>query len=80
MTHWLEAAIVENRRWTDALFTLRVEGAPLEFEAGQFVRIALDLGGERGILLRHRLHALEERLGKNVRKDVELHVGIGDLG
>jgi len=47
MTHWLEAAIVENRRWTDALFTLRVEGAPLAFEPGQFVRIALDIGGER---------------------------------
>jgi ferredoxin--NADP+ reductase len=44
---WLEASVVENRRWTDALFSLRVEGAPLEFEAGQFVRIALDIGGER---------------------------------
>ena len=44
---WLEGRVIENRHWTDALFSLRVEGAPLAFEAGQFVRIALDLGGER---------------------------------
>jgi ferredoxin/flavodoxin---NADP+ reductase len=44
---WLEARVLDNRHWTEALFSLRVEGAPLEFEAGQFVRIALDIGGER---------------------------------
>lgn len=47
MSTWLEGTVVENRRWTEALFTLRVEGAPLAFEAGQFVRIALDIDGER---------------------------------
>jgi ferredoxin/flavodoxin---NADP+ reductase len=47
MTKWLEATVVENRHWTEALFTLRVEGARLDFEAGQFVRIALDIDGER---------------------------------
>jgi len=47
MTKWLEATVVENRHWTQALFTLRVEGASLAFEAGQFVRIALDVDGER---------------------------------
>jgi ferredoxin/flavodoxin---NADP+ reductase len=44
---WLDARVVENRRWTDALFSLRVTGAQLAFEAGQFVRIALDVKGER---------------------------------
>jgi ferredoxin--NADP+ reductase len=44
---WLEARVIENRRWAEALFSLRVEGAPLSFEAGQFVRIALDIDGER---------------------------------
>ncbi len=44
---WLEGRIIENRRWTEALFSLRVAGAPLSFEAGQFVRIALDIGAER---------------------------------
>jgi ferredoxin--NADP+ reductase len=44
---WLEGKIVENRRWTDALFSLRVTAPQLSFEAGQFVRIALDIDGER---------------------------------
>ena len=51
MSGWLEGRVIENRRWTEALFSLRVafsEHTPrLAFEAGQFVRIALDLGGER---------------------------------
>lgn len=51
MSAWLPGRVIENRAWTEALFSLRVElGAsapPPAFEAGQFVRIALDLGGER---------------------------------
>lgn len=43
----MEGRVVENRHWTDALFSLKVEGAPLSFEAGQFVRIALDISAER---------------------------------
>ncbi|HZM33373.1 MAG TPA: ferredoxin--NADP reductase [Burkholderiales bacterium] len=39
---WLQGTIVENRHWTETLFSLRVQGAPLAFQAGQFVRIALD--------------------------------------
>jgi ferredoxin--NADP+ reductase len=41
---WLEGRVIENRRWTDALWSLRVEAPPLAFEAGQFVRIALNEG------------------------------------
>jgi ferredoxin--NADP+ reductase len=41
-TRWLDGRVIENRHWTDALFSLRVEAPRLEFEAGQFVRIALD--------------------------------------
>jgi ferredoxin--NADP+ reductase len=47
MTQWFETEVVENRHWTETLFTLRVAGAPLAFAAGQFVRIALDIDGER---------------------------------
>lgn len=39
---WLEGRVIENRHWTEALFSLRVEAPPLAFEAGQFVRIALE--------------------------------------
>jgi ferredoxin/flavodoxin---NADP+ reductase len=45
--NWLEARVTHNRHWTQALFSLRVEGPRLAFEAGQFVRIALDVDGER---------------------------------
>lgn len=44
---WLEGKVIENRVWTETLFSLRVAGPKLAFEAGQFVRIALDIGGER---------------------------------
>jgi ferredoxin--NADP+ reductase len=51
MSGWLPGRVIENRMWTDTLFSLRVElgtGVPrLLFEAGQFVRIGLDIGEER---------------------------------
>jgi ferredoxin--NADP+ reductase len=47
MSRWLEARVIENRRWTDTLFSLRVECPRLAFEAGQFVRLALEVNGER---------------------------------
>src|SRR6185503_12137617 len=45
--NWLAGRVVENRHWTEALFSLRVENAPLRYQAGQFVRIALEVGGQR---------------------------------
>jgi ferredoxin--NADP+ reductase len=47
MTIWREGKVIENRAWTGNLFSLKVEAPRLQFEAGQFVRIALDVGGER---------------------------------
>jgi ferredoxin--NADP+ reductase len=42
MSTWLQGNVLENRRWTDALFSLRVEAPRLDFEAGQFVRIGIE--------------------------------------
>lgn len=39
---WLEGRVLENKHWTDTLFSLRVEAPRLRYEAGQFVRIALE--------------------------------------
>jgi ferredoxin--NADP+ reductase len=47
MSRWLEGRVLENRHWTDALFSLRVQAPALGFSAGQFVRVALDVEGER---------------------------------
>ena len=44
---WLTGKVIENRQWTESLFSLRVDAPRLAFEAGQFVRIALDVEGER---------------------------------
>jgi ferredoxin--NADP+ reductase len=50
MSGWLTGKVIENRHWTGALFSLRVTigkpGPALAFEAGQFVRIGLEIGGE----------------------------------
>lgn len=47
MSSWLEGRVIENRHWTPALFSLRLAGPAFDFEAGQFVKLALDIGGER---------------------------------
>lgn len=39
---WLDGRVIENQHWTDTLFSLRVEAPRLRYEAGQFVRIALE--------------------------------------
>ena len=44
---WLSGKVIENRHWTESLFSLRVEAPRISFQAGQFVRIALDINGER---------------------------------
>lgn len=44
---WLEGTVLENRHWTESLFSLKVQAPRLAFAAGQFVRIALDIDGER---------------------------------
>jgi len=44
---WLSGRVVDNRHWSESLFSLRVEGVRVGFRAGQFVRIALDIDGQR---------------------------------
>lgn len=51
MSAWLEGTVVGQTRWTDRLLSLKVETpgeAPkVQFEAGQFGKLALDAEGER---------------------------------
>ena len=47
MGEWVEARVVENKRWNERLFSLYFEAAVKPFKAGQFVRVALDINGER---------------------------------
>jgi ferredoxin--NADP+ reductase len=43
---WLEGTVAAQHRWTERLFSLKVD-ADIPFEAGQFAKLALDVGGER---------------------------------
>ena len=43
---WIDAKVVGQRRWTDALRSITIDAGPLGFEAGQFTRLALCLNGE----------------------------------
>ena len=46
-TEWLSSTVIENHHWTDQLYSLRVRAPGVQFEAGQFGRLALDINGER---------------------------------
>lgn len=45
MQKWIEGAVVAQTRWTESLFSLKVE-ADISFEAGQFAKLALAVEGE----------------------------------
>jgi len=47
MSKWLAGRVVGQTRWTGRLFSLQVEAPLASFEAGQFTKLALDVGGER---------------------------------
>ena len=44
---WIEGTVASQTRWSDRLLSLKVEAPAVPFEAGQFARLALDIGGER---------------------------------
>ena len=46
MQKWVEGTVVNQKRWTQNLFTLQVEADVAAFEAGQFAKLALAMEGE----------------------------------
>lgn len=47
MSAWLEGRVAGQKRWTGRLCSLQVAAPLRAFHAGQFVKLALDIGGER---------------------------------
>jgi len=47
MSAWLEGRVIGQTRWSERLCSLRVRAPLGPFEAGQFTKLALDVGGER---------------------------------
>src|SRR5256712_9379016 len=46
MQKWVEGTVVNQKRWTETLYTLQVEADVPRFEAGQFAKLALAAEGE----------------------------------
>lgn len=46
MANWHNGIVVENRHWTDDLTSVTIEAPLGPFEAGQFVRIGMEIDGE----------------------------------
>lgn len=42
MALWLDGIVTENKHWHANLFSIKVQTAPFQFTAGQFVRLSLD--------------------------------------
>lgn len=47
MEEWLEGKVVDKRRWSEKLYSLRFTAPVEDFRAGQFTRLALEIDGER---------------------------------
>ncbi len=47
MSRWVQGTVVQNRHWTDQLYSLQVKAEIRTFVAGQFGRLALDINGQR---------------------------------
>lgn len=43
---WVDGQVVGKKRWARELYSLRVDAPVESFEAGQFARLALEVGGE----------------------------------
>jgi ferredoxin--NADP+ reductase len=46
MAAWNPGKVVEHKKWNTSLYSLYVESAIERFEAGQFVKLALEINGE----------------------------------
>lgn len=47
MANWLSGRVHKKIQWNERLFSLQIDVAFAPFRSGQFVRVALDIGGER---------------------------------
>lgn len=61
MSEWIAGTVVENRHWSENLFTLKVAADIDDFTAGQFTSLALDIDGERIARPYSFLNAPQER-------------------
>jgi ferredoxin--NADP+ reductase len=47
MKIWIKSRVVGKKQWTATLFSLQLDAALRDFNAGQFIQVALDIDNER---------------------------------
>jgi ferredoxin--NADP+ reductase len=47
MNDWVKARIVGKHQWTEGLYSLQFDALIEDFKAGQYIKVALDIEGER---------------------------------
>lgn len=47
MSDWVRGWVVARRHWGDRLFSLRIDAPVDDFRAGQYTKVALDIGDDR---------------------------------
>lgn len=47
MSEWVKGTVVGKHQWAEGLFSMQFDGPVIEFKAGQYTKVALDVGGER---------------------------------
>lgn len=73
MVQFISAKVVENYRWSDSVFSLRVIAEPFDFKAGQFVRIGLPGADLKSL----RAYSLASAPGSSITDFVIAHVDGG---
>jgi len=47
MSEWVRGTVVGKHQWSEGLFSMQLNAPPIDFTAGQYAKVALDVDGER---------------------------------
>jgi ferredoxin--NADP+ reductase len=47
MKEWVEGAVLGKHQWAEGLYSMQIDTPAIDFKAGQYAKVALDVDGER---------------------------------
>lgn len=47
MNDWVRGRVIAKKQWSDSLFSLQIDAPVGDFKAGQYTKVALDIGDDR---------------------------------
>jgi len=47
MNEWVKGVVVGKRQWSEGLFSMRIDAPLRDFKAGQYAKVAMDIGDDR---------------------------------